>query len=57
MITQIIRKLFFCVTNVRSITNINSQIINMCVCNWHLHRKYLMKAPNYTKEILPESPV
>ena len=35
--------------------NINSLTIN--VCNWRVHRKYLMKAPNYTKEFLPESAV
>ena len=34
---------------------INSQTIN--VCNEHVHRKYLMKAPNYTNLFLPESPV
>ena len=28
-------------------SNINSQRIN--VCNRRVHRKYLMKAPNYTK--------
>ena len=33
----------------------NSQTIN--VCNWHVHRKHLMKAPNCTKEFLPENPV
>ena len=26
----------------------NSQTIN--ACNWRIHRKYLMKAPNYTKK-------
>ena len=50
----------------------NSETIllcNTCVCNWKInsqtinvcrrraHRKYLMKAPNYTNEFLPESPV
>ena len=34
---------------------INSQTIS--VCNWYIHRKYLIEAPNYTKEFLPESPV
>ena len=34
---------------------INSQTIY--VCNWPVHRKYLMKALNYTKEFLSESPV
>ena len=33
---------------------INSQTIHMC--NWRAHRKYLVKAPNYTKEFLPETP-
>ena len=54
MITQIIRKHFFvypmCVQ-----FEINFQRIYLC--NWHVHRKYLMKAPNYTKQFLPESPV
>ena len=30
----------------------NSQTIN--ACNWRVHRKHLMKAPNYTKEFLPD---
>ena len=55
MITQIIRKQFFCVTDVCAIAHINSQTIN--VCNWHVHWKYVVEAPNYTKEFLPESPV
>ena len=50
MITQIIRKRLFCVTHVS-----NSETID--ACNWRVHRKYLMKAPNYTKEFVPESPV
>ena len=55
MITQIIRKQFFCVTHVRTIGKINSQTID--VCDRHAHRKYLTGALNYTKELLPESPV
>ena len=56
MITQMIRKQFFCVTDV-CVCNwkINSQTIN--VCNWRVCRKYLVKAPNYTREFLPEHPV
>ena len=59
MITQIIRKQLFCVTNVRVIgkKNLPRQLVCVCVCNWHVHGKYLMKSPNYTKEFLPESPV
>ena len=34
----------------------NSQTINV-VCNWHVHRKYAVEAPNYTKDFLPEGPV
>ena len=49
MITRIIRKQFFCVTDVRAIGKCNSQIIN--VCNWRVHRKYLMKAPELHKRI------
>ena len=55
MITQIIWKQFFCVTDMRANWKINTQTIN--VCNWSVHRKYLVKAPDYTKEFLPESPV
>ena len=33
----------------------NCQTINLC--NWRVHRKYLMKAPKYTKQFLPDSPV
>ena len=53
MTTQIVRKRFFFVTDVRAIRN-NSQTFN--VCNGRVHKKHLMKAPNYTKEILPEKP-
>ena len=49
MITQIIRKLFFCVADVRAIGKLFPKTIN--VCNWRVHRKYLMKAPIFTKEI------
>ena len=37
--------------------SIPRQLVCVCVCNWHVHRKYLTKAPNYTKEFLPENPV
>ena len=51
-ITQIIRKQVFCVADVRAIRNsIPTQVT--CVCIWRVRRKYLMKAPNYTKEFLP----
>ena len=33
---------------------VNSQTIN--VCNWHLHRQYLMKAPELHKRILARKP-
>ena len=46
LITQMIRKQFFCATDVCN-RQINSQTFN--VCNWRIHRKYLMKGPNYTK--------
>ena len=36
-------------------SKIHSQTIN--ACNWHVHRKYLMKALDYTKEFVPASPV
>ena len=49
----------FCATDVRNRCRcnrkINSQTVN--VCNWLFHRKCLIKAPNYTKEFLPENPV
>ena len=54
MITQIIQKQFFCVTDVCVIGKL---IPRQLMCNWHVHRKYLVKAPDYTKEFLPESPV
>ena len=47
MITQIIQKQSFCVTDVRAIGKLILKTIT--VCNWYMHRKYLMKAPNYTK--------
>ena len=55
MITQITRKQFFGVTDVRAIGNFNSRTVD--VCNQRVHRKYLMKAPDCTKEFLPESHV
>ena len=54
MITQIIRKQFFCVTDVRVIGKL---IPGQSMCNWRVRTKYPIKAPNYTKEFLPESPV
>ena len=50
MITQIIRKQFFCVTDDHDdVCNwkINSQTLN--VCNWAVHKKYLHRRSNYTK--------
>ena len=55
MIRQIIRKQFFYVTDVCAIGKINSKAID--VCNWCVHNEYLMEAPKYTKEFLPENPV
>ena len=48
MISQIIRKQFFCVTDV-CVVKINSQTIH--VCNWHVHRKYLVDTPGLHKII------
>ena len=36
-------------------SEISSQTIH--VCNWHVHRKYLMEAPKSHKDFLPESRV
>ena len=49
MITQMIRKQFFCVTDV-CVCNweTNSQTIH--VCNWPVHGKYVVEAPHYTKK-------
>ena len=47
--------ILLCNTCVRAIGNINSQTIN--VCNWRIHRKYLMKVPESHKEFLPEGQV
>ena len=55
MTTLIIRKQFFCETDVCVCNlHINSQIIN--VCHWHLHRKYLMEAPELHKTIPARKP-
>ena len=43
----------FCVTDV---CVIGKWIPRRFMCNWHVHRKYLHKRPNCTKEFLPESP-
>ena len=57
MITQTIQKLFFCVTDVCvcvKLEKINS--LTITVCNWSVHRKYLMKGPQLPKIIPPTKP-
>ena len=51
MITQIIRKRFFCVTDVCASGKLISQTNKCVVFGARVHIKYLMKAPNYAKII------
>ena len=55
MIAQIIRKHFFCETDVCACDwKMNSQTLN--VCNWRFHRKQLMKGPELHKIIPARKP-
>ena len=49
MITQLLRKQFFCVADVRAIEE--------SMCNWRIRRKYLVEGPELNKTIPARKPV
>ena len=56
MVTQIIRKLFLCVTDVCVCANRNMNFQRILVRNWHVRRQYLMEAPGLNKRIPAREP-